>query len=307
MKNDSLIKDRVLVTGGSGFIGGALCGELIGLGYEVWVLSRNPARAERLLCVDVHIVRSLNELAGVEFFAVINLAGESLGAKRWNDASKRLFRESRIDFTNELYGFFARQQHFPKVLINASAIGIYGDSGDSLLDESTSVGGDFAACLCRDWELAAKQFESHSVRVCIVRIGAVLDVDGGALKQMLPAFSVGMGGKMGSGKQYMSWIYRHDLIRLFVYLLQYDEAVGVFNGVAPEPVMNREFAVLLAASLKRPTLFPMPAFVLRLLFGEMADALLLSSQRVIPKRIQELGFSFEYPQLGEALNAILKK
>ncbi|HEX7764397.1 MAG TPA: TIGR01777 family oxidoreductase, partial [Cellvibrio sp.] len=267
----------------------------------------DPARAMQRLNKQVHVVQCLNDLAGIAFGAVINLAGESLGAGRWSERSKQLFRQSRVDFTHELYGFFLAQQLFPRVLINASAIGVYGDAGPALLDETAPFSNGFAAQLCRDWELAAQQFADHSVRVCIVRIGIVLDSDGGALKQMLPAFRLGLGGRMGSGEQYMSWIARRDLVRLFIFLLQNDGAVGVFNGVAPEPVTNRDFAALLAAQLGRPAFLPMPAFVLRLLFGEMSDALLLSSQRVLPVRAEREGFLFEYPRLQSALKKIFEK
>lgn len=307
MKTDSVNKGRVLVAGGSGFIGGALCLELINHGYEVWVLTRDLVRASRRLSKQVHLVSGLNELAGVAFVALINLAGESLGARRWSKRSKQLFRQSRVGFTDRLYHFFAGQQLFPAVVINASAIGIYGDAGDSILDETSAVGDGFAADLCCDWELAARQFESGLVRLCIVRIGVVLDGDGGALKQMLPAFKIGFGGRMGAGDHYMSWISRHDLIRLFIYLLEHGEASGVYNGVAPEPVTNSEFTMRLAQQLNRPAVLPMPVMVLRLLFGEMADALLLASQRVMPMRILQTDFSFEYPRLQVAFEKIFEK
>lgn len=298
---------RVLVTGGSGFIGTALCAELEALDCEVWVLTRNRTQAARGLGGAVKLVSQLDELFGLEFLAVINLAGEPLGARRWSEASKQLFRQSRVDFTNKLYDFFAAQQLFPAVFINASAIGAYASAGDRVLDESAALGDDFAAMLCRDWELAAQRFASHSVRVCMVRIGVVLDENGGALQQMLPAFKVGLGGCMGDGAHYMAWIHRHDLVRLFVFLLERDDAVGVFNGTAPVPATNRQFTALLAAALHRPAFFAMPVIMLRLLFGEMADALLLSSLRVIPVRSQALGFVHQYPELQGALNKIFNK
>lgn len=307
MGNDLISKERVLVTGGSGFIGSVLCLELITKGYEVWVLTRDPERALRQLDKRVHLVKNLSELAGIAFFSLVNLAGESLGATRWSEQSKLLFRQSRIDLTNRLHQFFAAQQLFPAVVINASAVGIYGDAGSAALDETSAIGEGFAAHLCRDWELAARQFEANSVRVCIVRIGIVLDSDGGALKQMLPAFKFGLGGRMGTGDHYMSWISRHDLIRLFIHLLERGDVSGVFNGVAPEPVTNCEFTALLARQLDRPALLPMPAVVLRLLFGEMADALLLASQRVVPTRVQQSGFSFSYPRLQETFEKIFEK
>lgn len=307
VKNESTGKQRILVTGGSGFIGAPLCAELVVFGYEVWVLTRNVVHAARRLGSAVKVVSQLHELDGLEFLAVINLVGESLGTRRWTAASKVLFRQSRVDFTRALYDFFAGQGLFPRVLINASAVGVYGNAGSILLDESAAAASDYAATLCRDWELAAEQFSSSSVRVCVVRIGIVLDREGGALKQILPAFSFGLGGRMGDGKHYMSWIYRHDLVRLLIFLVRRDDALGVFNAVAPAPVTNREFTRLLAAALNRPAFLPMPRLMLRLLFGEMADALLLSSQRVVPKRIQSLGFTFECPDLQCAFDKILNK
>lgn len=307
MTSDSVKSGNILITGGTGFIGRHLCDYLLGQGYQLWVLSRNPIAASKLLGERVNVVGSLDELASIDFTALINLAGESLASARWSNKSKQKFRASRIDFTHNLFDFFARVGHFPKVLLNASAVGFYGNCGDRLVDERESAGNDFAAQLCCDWEAAARRFEANGVRVCRMRIGIVLEADGGALKQMLPAFRLGLGGRMGAGKHYMPWIHRHDLLRLILFLLQQESASGVINAVASESVTNRQFTVLLAQCLHRPALLPMSASVLRLLFGEMADALLLSSQRVVPAAAQSLGFKFEYPHLQQAFTAIFKK
>lgn len=296
-----------MITGGTGFIGRHLCDHLLEQGYRLWVLSRNPVAARDLLHDNVNIVGNLDELAAIDFAALINLAGESLASARWSDKSKQKFRVSRIDFTCSLFDFFTRVGRFPRVLLSASAVGFYGDCGDRLVDEREHAGNDFAAQLCSDWEAAAQRFEANGVRVCRIRIGIVLESDGGALKQMLPAFRLGLGGRMGSGEHYMPWIHRHDLLRLMLFLLQHECASGAINAVAPESVTNRQFTMLLAECLHRPALLPMPEFVLRLLFGEMADALLLSGQRVVPAAAQSLGFKFEYSYLQQAFTAIFKK
>lgn len=307
MTSDLVAAGNVLITGGTGFIGRHLCNYLLEQGYRLWVLSRNPITARDLLNESVNVVGSLDELVSIDFTALINLAGESLASARWNDKSKQKFRASRVDFTHSLFDFFARVGRFPKILLNASAVGFYGNCGDRLVDEREHAGNDFSAQLCSDWEAAARRFEVNGVRVCRIRIGIVLEGDGGALKQMLPAFRLGLGGRMGVGKHYMPWIHRHDLLRLILFLLQQKSASGAINAVAPESVTNRQFTALLAQCLHRPALLPMPASVLRLLFGEMADALLLSSQRVVPAAAQSLGFTFEYPYLQQAFTAILKK
>jgi uncharacterized protein len=305
--SDSVKSGNVLITGGTGFIGRHLCDYLLEQGYQLWVLSRNPVAARNLLNAKVNVVGSLDELATVDFSALINLAGESLASARWSDKTKQKFRASRVDFTHSLFDFFVRVGRFPKVLLNAGAVGFYGNCGDRLVDEWENAGNDFAAQLCCDWEAAALRFEANGVRVCRMRFGIVLERDGGALKQMLPAFRMGLGGRMGAGCHYMPWIHRHDLLRLVLFLLQQERASGVFNVVAPEPVTNLQFTALLAQSLHRPALLPMPESVLRLLFGEMADALLLSGQRVVPAAAQSLGFEFEYSHLQQAFAAIFKK
>lgn len=298
--------DNILITGGTGFIGRPLCDYLLDQGYQLWVLSRNPVVARNVLNARVHVVGSLDELAAIDFVALINLAGESLASARWNDKTKKKFAASRVGLTLSLFDFFARLGRFPKVLLTASAVGFYGNCGDRLVDEQEGAGNNFAAQLCRDWEAAAQRFEVNGVRVCRMRLGIVLERDGGALKQMLPAFRLGLGGCMGEGGHYMPWIHRHDLLRLILFALQHERVSGALNAVAPEAVTNRQFTKLLAQCLRRPALLPMPERILRLLFGEMADELLLSSQRVVPRAAQSLGFQFEYPSLQKAFSSVLK-
>lgn len=297
----------ILVTGATGFVGQQLCAHLVSLGYSVWGLTRDPGRARRILGAKVHLISELDAARGQAFYGVVNLAGEPLAKRRWSPEVKQTIRDSRIRFTEKLLAFFHHEGRFPQVLINGSAIGIYGNAGAKLLTETSPLAADFAAQLCRDWEVAAQRFAQHGTRVCVLRIGVVLDKNGGALQQMLPAFRLGLGGPLANGQHFMSWIHRQDLIGLITWCLTHQDISGVINAVAPEPVTNKQFAITLAKALHRPALFPMPGFMLRLLFGEIADALLLSSQRVIPEQALADGYEFTYPSLASAFAEIVKK
>ncbi|WP_420465210.1 TIGR01777 family oxidoreductase [Panacagrimonas sp.] len=294
---------KILITGGSGFIGQALCPALLAAGHQPCVLTRDPAAAQRRLGTAVAFAVALDQVRAVD--AVINLQGENLAQGRWNAARKQRFRSSRVDFTHALVDWIAAQSAPPSVLVSGSAIGWYGDRGDQVLDESATPGDDFAAQLCRDWEAAAQRAEALGLRVCRVRIGVVLDPDGGALARMLPAFKLGAGGPLGRGRQWMSWIARADLVRLLVWLLAREDAAGVFNATAPEPLRQADFARALGGALHRPAVMPMPAFVLRALFGEMAE-LLLGSQHVLPVAAVDAGFSFDHGRIDAALISMLR-
>lgn len=296
----------VLVTGGTGFIGLPLVEALRGHGYQVTVLTRDTEMARWKLPEGVNIVATLDALGAIPD-VLVNLAGEPLAARRWSAETKAFIRDSRIGFTNRLFDFFERKGQFPARIINGSAIGFYGNCSDRLLDEGMPVGTDFAAQLCRDWELSAKQFEQRGSSLCVLRIGIVLGMNGGALKQMLPAFRLGGGGPMGSGEQYMSWIHIDDMVRLILFVMDQPVITGPVNAVSPQAVINRDFSQILAGVLRRPALFPMPVFVLRLLFGEMADTVLLASQRVLPSRALVSGFEFRYPDLKDAFENLLIK
>jgi uncharacterized protein (TIGR01777 family) len=293
---------RILVTGGSGFIGSALCPHLRAQGHEVVVLTRNvPATARRM--PKVRAIGRVQDAGDID--AAINLAGESLTSGRWTARRRQTMRDSRLDTTRALLDWIASSAHRPRVLVSGSAVGYYGPRDDDApLDESAPPGNDFGATLCRDWEAEAEAAAALGVRVAIVRPGIVLDRDGGALAKMLPAFRLGAGGAMGDGRQWMSWIARADLVQLIAWLLARDDAQGAWNATAPAPVRNREFADTLAAELHRPAWLDMPAPVLRLLFGEMAE-ILLTGQRVAPMRAQAEGFAFTHPMLAQALRAIL--
>lgn len=294
---------HVLITGGSGFIGRALCNELRRHGAVTTVLSRRPERAR--LPQGARAVDSLAGLAPVD--AVVNLAGENLAGGRWTQERKRAFRDSRLDTTRELVDWLAAHSaaERPKVLVSASAIGYYGLGGEEPLDESAPAGQGFAADLCHDWEAAALRAEKLGVRVCRLRIGVVLGHSGGALGKMLPLFRLGLGGRLGDGQQWMSWIRRNDLVRMIVWLLKTPSCRGAYNGTAPVPVTNAAFTATLAAALRRPALLPVPAPLLRLTMGEMAE-LLLQGHPVLPKRALAEGFEFHAPQLTVAFDELLR-
>lgn len=295
---------HILITGGSGFLGSALVANWLQQGHRITVLSRNPQAAQRRLG-DVDAVADLKQL-GVDshFDAVVNLAGEPIFGGLWTQSRKQKLRDSRIKLTEQLVAFIGSLAVKPEVLISGSAIGIYGDQGDTLLTENSPTSPDFAQQLCADWEQAARQAESLGVRVCLIRTGLVLDNGGGLLQRMLPAFRLGLGGRLGSGKQWMSWIHRRDWVAIVDTLLNNPELRGAFNATAPNAVTNAEFACCLAKQLRRPPLLPMPAALLKLLLGEMSS-LMLGSQHVLPERLLAANFSFEFSTLDAALQQIL--
>lgn len=299
----------ILLTGGTGFIGQPLVRALASQGYDLSVLTRDPVVAQSRLPANVRLYPRLDalEAAGVVPDVLINLAGESLANKRWSAASKAEFRTSRIGLTEQLVDCFERMGKFPARVVSGSAIGFYGDRGDAILDEQQPPGNDFAALLCRDWERAAALFSARGSSVCYLRTGIVLGAEGGALKQMLPAFRMGLGGPMGSGKQYMSWIHREDMVRLVLFLVEEPDIIGPVNAVSPNPVSNKEFATTLGHLLHRPAVLAVPSPALKLMFGEMASSLLLASQRVLPGCALARGFTFQHPLLMKALENLLKK
>ncbi|MDR5903209.1 TIGR01777 family oxidoreductase [Halomonas icarae] len=299
---------RVLITGGSGFVGQRLCQRLTEAGHRVQVVSRDPESARGRLPDTVDIRRSALDFVDAPPDVLVNLAGEPIAAKRWSHDQKEKLIDSRLNATRELVGLCEQLQQtdtrVPRVMVSGSAMGYYGDQGDREVTEETPPHDEFAHRLCRRWEEAALEAEAFGVRVALLRTGLVLDQGGGSLAKMLPPFRLGLGGRFGSGRQYMPWIHREDLVRAILFLIERDELEGAFNGSAPHPVTNAEFTRALAGQLKRPAIFPVPAIVLQTAFGEMAR-LLLTGADMRPGRLLEAGFEFRFETLEEALADIL--
>ena len=303
---------KILLTGSTGLIGTAFAGELLRAGHVVCRLIRpgTPAAALRVAQgFDVTWNPATGELGGaaVGADAVVNLAGASIAGSRWRPARKELLRTSRTDTTRALVAALARMSERPRILVSASATGYYGDRGDEVLTEDTQPGTDFLSGIAKDWEAEAVKAEALGIRVVRARFGVVLSEEGGALPQMVRPFQLFVGGKLGTGCQWMSWITLQDTVNILRMVLENEHISGPVNVVSPHPITNANFTKTLAATLRRPALFPAPAFALRLLLGEMADALLHSSQRVLPSQLQKLEYPFLHPDLRTALSFILAK
>lgn len=317
---DNVYRMHVLVPGGSGFLGRAICAALIQSGERVTVLSRKPERVRSRTSAGIDVLQwdparanqggpLLERLPTVG--AIINLAGENVAGHgwlpaRWSPERKAAIRASRIQATRSIVQALAAAppERRPPILINASAVGYYGDRGDEVLTELSPSGADYFSDLCRNWEAAAVAGEQLGVRVVCVRTGVVLERGAMAADLLILASRLGAGGRLGSGRQWWSWIHRADVVGLMVHALHTDTVRGPLNLVAPNPRRMEDFPRVLGALLHRPSLLPAPAWALRLVFGELANALLLSSQRVLPVRAQETGYTFQYARLEDALSAI---
>ena len=295
----------IAITGASGMVGQALQKQLTGDGVRLKSISRSKPRSyETDIQWDIDngfVNRDL--LEGLD--VVVHLAGESIATGRWTEKKKHRIRHSRVAGTTTLCEALAGLEQRPKVLVSASAIGFYGDRGEELLDEYSEPGNGFLVDVCRGWEDATAAAESAGIRVVHLRIGVVLDKSGGALSAMLTPFKMGVGGKMGSGKQYMSWIALSDLVRAIEHCIKTESLAGPVNAVAPNPSTNLEFTKALGKVLGRPTIFPMPGFAARLALGQMADDLLLASTRVSPSKLESTGFEFKYGDIFPALQHAL--
>lgn len=297
---------KIAVAGGTGFVGGALVRRLAARGDDVVVLTRGPAgvKAGRPVRWDGRTAGPWSdEVASAD--AVVNLAGANIGEGRWTDARKRALISSRIDATRALVSALRTHPVQPRVLVNASAVGFYGVRGDEEIDERTAGGDGFLAELSREWEAGAREAESVA-RVVILRFGVILGPDGGALQKMLLPFRLGAGGPIGDGRQWMSWIALDDAVRMIEWAIDREEVGGTYNATAPAPVRNRDFARALGRALHRPAVLPAPGFALRLAFGEMADEVLLGGQKVLPRRAEAEGFTFQWREVDDALKRAIK-
>jgi uncharacterized protein (TIGR01777 family) len=291
---------RVTITGASGLIGSALTLALTGRGDSVVGVSRTPERqkGDAVTWVGWDAIGSIS----LSSDAIVHLAGADIAAKRWTDARKRELWDSRVATAVQVVQAIEASEPKPAVLVSASAVGYYGSRGAEELTETSAPGADFLAELCQAWEA---EVQKSGIRSVSLRNGVVLSAKGGALKRLLMPFKLGLGGTIGSGDQYMSWIHVDDLIRMILFVIDSDVTSGAFNSTSPAPVTNREFSKALGSVLGRPVVLRVPNLLLRLRFGEGASAL-VSGQRALPRRAQELGFSFQHPNVDEALSTLLK-
>jgi hypothetical protein len=304
---------RILVSGSTGFLGTALVESLLGNGHTIARLvrpgtSQKSANGSRTQTVLWDPVADRFDAVGAEDSdALVHLAGASIAGGRWNDSRKVVLRSSRIDASRHLIGTLAKLRRPPRVIVAASAIGYYGNRGDETLTEASAPGNDFLAGACREWEAETGRGASFGARVVNLRFGIILARHGGALPQIATPLKLGVGGRLGNGRQWMSWVTLQETIRIIQFALTNPALTGAVNVVSPNPVRNREFTRILAKALHRPALFPAPAFALRLALGEMADALLLASQKVLPSKLEQAAYQFEQPDLGSALAEIFRK
>ncbi len=298
---------KILIAGATGLIGTALRDALKAKGHEMIFVSRSEPRNENFVqwsMEDGFRDEDLPRLEGLD--AAINLAGESISGLRWTEEKKRAIRDSRVQGTRRIIELFAKLKQPPKTFIAGSAVGFYGDRGDDVMTEASTAGDTFLADVCKEWEAESRRAEDLGIRTVLLRTGIVLSKDGGALGTMLTPFKFGVGGVIGSGKQWMSWVSLDDEIRAIVYALEHENIRGAVNVTSPNPVTNEEFTKTLGDVLYRPTFLPLPEFAVNLVFGEMGDALLLDSTRVVPKRLEDNGFEFKYPKLKEAIEVAVK-
>jgi uncharacterized protein len=291
---------KVLITGSSGLIGKALQRSFREKGYEMLLASRSEPKNENSIYWDaVDGFAQPERLEGVD--AVVHLAGESISGLRWTDEKKKAIRDSRVLGTRSVVNAISKLQDRPRVLVCASAVGFYGERGDEELTESSAAGDEFLSHVAKEWESEARRAEDAGIRTVLLRSGIVLSKNGGALGTMLTPFKLGVGGVIGSGKQWMSWISLEDEVEIINFAIENENLRGAVNAVSPNPVTNHDFTKTLGDVLYRPTFLPLPEFAVSMIFGEMGDALLLASTKVLPKRLLDAGFQFKYPELKPAI------
>lgn len=297
---------KILISGASGLVGTHLIPTLEANGHEIFRLVRKAPQAADEIQWDAEKGFSDGERAKLENFdAVIHLAGDNIASENWSDEKKRRIRDSRVVGTRVLVDALKKTQNPPKIFVSAAATGFYGNREDEVLTEDSAKGTGFLAEIGDAWETEAKKAQEFGARVVLPRIGIVLTKDGGALEKMLTPFKFGVGGRVGSGKQWMSWIALEDLISIFHFALENENLRGIINAVAPNPVTNEEFTKTFGKVLNRPTILPVPEFAIKLMFGEMGETLLLQGARVLPKRLPEHGFEFKFPNLEAAMKTAL--
>ena len=304
---------RIIVTGATGFIGKALCFRLIEEKYDVVALSRSKEKGKKIFGIDAIVVEwdgksaeALQEYVNGAY-AVVNLAGENIGSGRWTPKRKQSILQSRLDAGRAIVEAANYVEKKPRVIIQASAIGYYGTRGDEIIDESSSPGEGFLVEVVKKWEQSTQGVEAQKIRRVIIRSSLVLGKEGGVFLRLVKPFRYFIGGHLGSGKQWFSWIHLEDEVKAILFLVEREDLSGVFNLIAPHQLIQKDFFHILGKVMKRPSWFPVPGFVLRLVFGEMAKDTLLSGQRVVPGRLLEAGYRFLYPQAELALNEILGK
>jgi uncharacterized protein (TIGR01777 family) len=297
---------KILISGASGLVGTHLIPTLLAKGHEIYKLVRKTPNSSDEIQWDAEKGFAASEQAKLENFdAVMHLAGDNVASENWSDEKKRKIKDSRVVGTRVLVDALKRAQNPPKIFVSASATGFYGNRKDEILTEDSRQGAGFLTDVCTAWEDEIKKAEEFA-RVVFLRIGVVLAKDGGALEKMLMPFKFGVGGTIGSGKQWMSWIALDDLIKLIHFALENETLRGAVNAVAPNPVTNEEFTKMLGKALHRPTVLPIPTFAIKLMFGEMGETLLLQGARVLPKRLLDAGFEFQFSNLEEAMKHVLK-
>lgn len=299
---------KILITGGTGFIGNYLCERLLEDGYKLYILTRNQKLNGTVDEFGKYYLNNFGEIQNINVDIIINLAGETI-AQRWTEDTKNRIYDSRISTTRDLVNFIGSKDVKPILFISASAVGYYGVRHAKTFTEENAtdiVHSEFSSSLCKDWEYEASRAVDLGIRTVLLRIGPVLEKDGGMLAKLLPSFRLGLGSQIGNGQQWLSWIDREDLIELIIFIIHQKNIEGAVNATSPNPVSNKEFSLALAKSLHRPCFLKTPEFVFKLIFGQMAEEIMLNGQKVLPEKAVRHGFEFCYPTIEQSLSKIFR-